>query len=147
MFDSVSRTLTRPNDPPVDHGVGSANDDSMGHISAARSCSALYGEKLVNRRDETLGLISDVWADIPRGRLIYALVTVGGFMGLGERHFPIPWAAITYDADHHLFVLNADGLALEKAPNFDRAHWPDPIDLEWQVRVHRYYGVRPYWWE
>jgi hypothetical protein len=107
--------------------------------------STLTGDTVVNRDNETLGTISDIMLDVLRGRVAYAVMASGGFMGVGERLFALPWAALELDPQRHCFVLDVDRATLDKAPGFDRAHWPSEADLQWQQNVHRYYGTRPYW--
>lgn len=107
--------------------------------------STLTGDTVVNRDNETLGTISDIMLDVRRGRVAYAVMASGGFMGVGERLFALPWAALELDVERQCFVLDVDRAALDKAPGFDRAHWPSEADLQWQQSVHRYYGTRPYW--
>lgn len=83
--------------------------------------------------------------DVQRGSVAYAVMSCGGFLGLGDKLFAIPWSALTLDADRHCFVLDADKERFEKAPGFDKDRWPAMADGDWASRVHEYYGVRPYW--
>ena len=73
------------------------------------------------------------------------VVSFGGFLGLGEKFFAIPWSALTFDADRHHFILNIDRGVLEGAPGFDKSQWPPMADPAWASHLHAYYGYRPYW--
>ncbi len=107
--------------------------------------STLAGERVVSRSDQLLGSISEVIVDLRRGRIGYALLACGGFMGLGERLFVIPWTALRADARRNCFVLEADDTAFATAPSFDRDEWPSEPDLRWHQRLHEHYRARPYW--
>jgi hypothetical protein len=86
-----------------------------------------------------------VMLDVPSGRIAYGVLARGGVFGIGERLFAIPWDALTLDASRKCFVLDVDRDRLERAPGFDRDHWPAMADPHWAERVHRHYGVPPYW--
>jgi len=109
------------------------------------TASTLEGDKVVNRQGEDLGEIDEIMIDVPRGRIAYAVMSSGGFLGMGEKLFAIPWSALTLDTDNKCFVLDVDKQRLENAPGFDKDHWPSTADQEFANRVHSYYGARPYW--
>ena len=109
------------------------------------AADTLEGDKVVNRKGEDLGTIEDIMIDVQRGRVAYAVMSCGGFLGLGDKLFAIPWSALTLDANRHCFVLDADRQRFEKAPGFDKDHWPSMADNSWATQVHDFYGVRPYW--
>jgi len=109
------------------------------------AADTLEGDKVVNARGEDLGTIEDIMIDVQRGRVAYAVMSCGGFAGLGEKLFAIPWNALTLDANRHCFVLDADRERFDKAPGFDKHHWPSMADDSWATQVHEFYGVRPYW--
>lgn len=106
---------------------------------------ALLGHPVVNPKGFTLGRIEHIVLDIQRARIAYAVLTFGGFLGLGEKYFAIPWNALTFDADHHRFILAVDRGVLESAPGFDRGQWPTMADPVWASQLHAYYGYPPYW--
>ena len=106
---------------------------------------ALRGDQVVNPKGYTLGRIEHIVLDVRRGRIAYAVLTFGGFLGLGEKLFAIPWNALTFDADRHRFILNIERGVLEGAPGFDKTHWPAMADPQWALHLHAYYGYPPYW--
>ena len=83
--------------------------------------------------------------DVPRGRIAYAVMSSGGFLGMGDKLFAIPWSALTLDTDNKCFVLDVDKQRLQDAPGFDKDNWPSTADPDFDSRVHSYYGARPYW--
>lgn len=109
------------------------------------AADTLEGDKVVNARGEDLGTIEDIMIDVQRGRVAYAVMKCGGFLGMGDKLFAIPWDALTLDANRHCFVLDADRERFQKAPGFDKQHWPSMADNSWATQVHDFYGVRPYW--
>ena len=109
------------------------------------AADTLEGDKVVNPKGEDLGTIEDIMIDVQRGHVAYAVMSCGGFLGTGDKLFAIPWNALTLDADRHCFVLDADRERFERAPGFDKDHWPSMASNEWGAQVHEFYGVRPYW--
>jgi sporulation protein YlmC with PRC-barrel domain len=108
--------------------------------------ASLAGIAVVTRGGESIGTLTDLLLDAPRGRIAYAVVAQGGFMGLGERMQPIPWRALALDGAHgHGLVLNATRTVFESAPGFDKAHWPEQPDPAWHHALHRHYRCPPYW--
>jgi sporulation protein YlmC with PRC-barrel domain len=109
------------------------------------AADTLEGDRVVNRRNEDLGTIQDIMIDVQRGCVAYAVMSCGGFLGMGDKLFAVPWNALTLDADRKCFVLDADRERFQNAPGFDKDHWPSMADSSWASQVHDYYGVRPYW--
>lgn len=109
------------------------------------TANALFGDKVVNPRNETLGTVTELLLDAPRGRIVYAVIAHGGFMGVDQQFFAIPWSALVWDEANRRLVLDADRATLAGAPRFDRERWPRELDADWHRAVHRHYGARPYW--
>lgn len=109
------------------------------------SADTLTGDKVVNRQKENLGTIEHLMIDVENGRVAYAVLSFGGFLGMGDKLFAIPWSALTIDTGEKQFVLDLDKQTLERAPGFDKADWPDMADRAWGATVATYYGAKPYW--
>lgn len=109
-----------------------------------KSVSFLSGTTVINKEGEHLGKVEDFMVDLTTGRILYAVLSFGGFMGIGNKLFAIPINAMTLDVDNQSILLDVDKERLEKAPGFDRDNWPDMAGPEWGSTVHSYYGVRPY---
>lgn len=107
--------------------------------------SKMCGNKVINQQNETLGQIDEIVIDVPRGRIAYAAMSSGGFLGLGERLFAVPWTALRYDAGRECFVMDARKDVFENAPGFDKNSWPTQTPPDWDDQVHRHYGVPLYW--
>jgi sporulation protein YlmC with PRC-barrel domain len=109
------------------------------------SASTLEGDTVRNSSGEDLGKIDEIMIDIPTGRIAYAVLSFGGFLGMGDRLFAIPWSVLKVDEDNKCFLLNVDKAILEKAPGFDKSNWPDMSDTTWGSEVFSYYHAQPYW--
>lgn len=109
------------------------------------SASTLKGDKVVNARDEDLGKVDEIMIDVSSGRVAYAVLSFGGFLGMGDKLFAIPWSRLKVDEARKCFILDVDKATLEKAPGFDKSNWPDMADTTWGNQIYSYYGTRPYW--
>ena len=105
----------------------------------------LNGDSVVNSAGEDLGKIEAIMLDVTAGRIAYAVLSFGGFLGMGSKLFAIPWSALTLDADEKRFILDVAKERLENAPGFDKDHWPSMADSTWARDIHAYYNVSPYW--
>jgi sporulation protein YlmC with PRC-barrel domain len=137
-FGSVS-----DRDPIV--GGGNAYWDNDGPGPRIMAADTLEGDKVVNAAGEDLGEITDIMIDVPSGRVAYAVLSFGGFLGMGDKLFAIPWQALQLDPENKCFILDVDRERLRSAPGFDKDHWPSMADQRWATDIHSYYGSRPYW--
>ena len=109
------------------------------------AADTLEGNDVKNREGESLGEIEHIMLDVLTGRVAYAVMSFGGFLGVGEKLFAIPWSALTLDTVDKCFVLNVDKERLKTAPGFDKDHWPSMAAEKWARDVHAFYKSRPYW--
>lgn len=105
--------------------------------------TSLCTRTVVDNVGEVLGSVADLLLDLERGCIAYVIVATGGFLGVGERLFALPWAALR--ADGAQLELQARRRDLEDAPVFDRKPWAQSPAASWHQRVHDYYRARPYW--
>lgn len=105
----------------------------------------LEARKLHSPSGEALGSIEDIVIDPTTGRIVYAVVELGGFLGIGERYFPVPWPLVKASPDGQDLVLDIAADRMRGAPQFTRSNRPDMTDPQWATAVHAYYGVPPYW--
>ena len=89
-----------------------------------------------------IGTIKRLMLDKRHGTVAYAVMSFGGFMGLGHNHYPIPWGALTYDKSLGGFRTNITEQQLKDAPEFSDDSWQDRY---WEARTHRHYGASEYW--
>nr|WP_222527816.1 PRC-barrel domain-containing protein [Azospirillum sp. 412522] len=123
-------------------GEATALQDSIAHPRAL-AADDLENAKLRSPDGKDLGSISELIIDPGTGRVAYAVVELGGFLGIGEADFAVPWALFTPSGDG--YVLNVPKDKLTNAPRFDDKNRPNMNDRQWAMAVHTYYGVAPYW--
>lgn len=117
--------------PDMRHGPG---PELMG-------ASTLIGNRVCNRKEEELGDIKEIMLDTRSGRVSYAVLSFGGFLGMGDKLFAVPWNALILDTEHERFVLNVEKDRLKEAPGFDKDKWPNMSDPSWTKKIHAYYGI------
>ena len=105
--------------------------------------NTLTGNDVYNKQDEDLGDIIEIMLDIRSGRVAYAVLSFGTFLGMGGKLFAVPWEALQLDTKNKRFVLDVDKERLKAAPGFDRDEWPDMANPGWSQGIHEYYGTRP----
>lgn len=109
------------------------------------SASTLIGDNVRNDRGEDLGKLEEIMLDLDSGCVAYAVLSFGGFLGLGDKLFAIPWDALIVDTDNEEIVLDVPQEKLENAPGFDKDNWPGSGDREYLIEVYAYYDYEPYW--
>ncbi len=101
--------------------------------------NTLIGNDVYSRDDEDLGDIKEIMLDTATGEVRYAVLSYGGFLGMGEKLFAVPWEALSLDTENKRFILDADSSTLESAPGFDKNNWPNMADQSWADTLHSYY--------
>jgi sporulation protein YlmC with PRC-barrel domain len=108
---------------------------------------SVIGSTVVNANYEDLGTIEDLVLDAGAGRIAYAVLSFGGFLGVGDKYFAVPWYAFQFHLAEKRIVLNVDKKLLENAPGFDKTDWPNMADSTWGTSIYKHYGLAPYWEE
>lgn len=114
-------------------------------MNSVLSASTIAGDDVVNDAGENLGKIEEVMIDLDQGRIAYAVLSFGGFMGMGNKLFALPWDALAIDRENKRVVLNVPRDVLEASEGFDKSNWPDMADPAFRERTYAHYGARPYW--
>jgi hypothetical protein len=118
-----------------------ATDETVDLISADK----VEGTAVYDRQGEKLGSIYGLMIDKHSGRVIYAVMSFEGFLGIGDRYHPLPWSVLTYDPAQGGYVVDLGRDLLESAPSYGASEMPDWADPTWGRSVHDYYGARAYW--
>jgi sporulation protein YlmC with PRC-barrel domain len=105
----------------------------------------VVGRKVINRQGENLGKVEEVMVDAIPGRVAYAVLSFGGFLGVGDKLFAVPWQALDWNPEYEGFVIDADKRFLENASGFDKNNWPDMSDTTLRTKIYSYYKAEPYW--
>jgi sporulation protein YlmC with PRC-barrel domain len=117
------------------------------HLRGTPRCKAsqLIGCPITNSKNENLGEIQDIVLDGSNHRIAYAVVAFGGFLGMGEKYFAMPWRVIEVDqrgtGDKPRATLGLDQATLKTAPGFDKSKWPDMANAGWDKQVDDYYRL------
>jgi len=109
------------------------------------SAGTLAGDRVRNAAGEDLGKVEEIMIDLASGRVAYVVLSFGGFLGIGDKLFAVPWRALRIDEGEHQFILDVDKKTLENAPGFNKDNWPDMADPSFGAAIHEHYGRTPYW--
>lgn len=124
------------------------SEGSTRYAFRIQKASDLIGKSVENNRGEKLGEVQDLAIDPDRnGRVVYAVLSFGGFLGMGDKWFAIPMGALTLPDHARHFVLAVEKDRLKTAAGFDKERWPKMADTTWATGIHEFYGQRPYWVE
>ena len=116
---------------------------SAGPGPALMGADTLIGDSVVNGVEEDLGDIKEIMLDMNTGQVAYVVLAFGGFLGMHEKLFAVPWQALHLDTVNHRFVLNVEKERLKTAPGFNKDAWPDMSDVNWADQIHTFYGTDP----
>ena len=100
------------------------------------------GTRVYNRAGERLGTIQNFMVDKRTGKVDYAVMEFGGFLGIGTDYYPLPWDKLDYETSQGGYVVDIDKAKLEGAPRYER-DVPPAFDDDYGRQVHGYWGV-PY---
>ena len=106
------------------------------------SSEAVEGTEVYGIGNQAIGEVDHLMIEKVSGRVVYAVISFGGFLGLAHSHYPIPWSALTYDTTLGGFRTGIREEQLKDAPAFSDDSW---TDRDWETRTHRHYGAPPYW--
>ena len=109
--------------------------DTSGRLIAA---DKVEGTTVYNPAGEKLGSVEDIMLDKMSGKVCYAVLSFGGFLGMGTKQYPLPWEKLTYDTEMGGFVVDIDKAALEHAPVYTEGSMQA---ADWRA-VDAHYGAR-----
>ncbi len=116
---------TRMNDSTRNEADTRFRDVSGDETNSLIAASKVEGTSVYNRQGESLGSIYDVMINKRSGKVSYAIMSFGGFLGMGESYHPLPWSALTYDEAQGGYVVDIDKDRLEGAPHYSMNDTPD----------------------
>ena len=106
------------------------------YIQATR----VTGTPVYNHQGEKLGQIEDIVLTKVEGQAVYAVLSFGGFLGMGHEHYPLPWSILTFDTERGGYVVNLSREHLEGAPRHAAGDTQELGDPAWHTRVTDYYS-------
>ncbi len=104
----------------------------------------IQGTSVFNTALEKLGTVEDIMLDKACGRIAYAVLSFGGFLGIGDHHYPLPWGKLVYNDELGGYIVDIDRETLEGAPSYSdpaKASWNDKA---WSADVDAHYGMPPF---
>lgn len=113
--------------------------------TAPLKASSMIGTSVVNPGGDNLGDVKEVVIDPRSGKVAYAVVSFGGFLGMGEKLFAVPFSALQFNPEENEYLLDVPKDRLKMAPGFDPEHWPAMSDEKWNREVYKFYDRSPYW--
>lgn len=124
--------------------VESAQEANKEMLQVSRA-SKIIGANVKNPKGDNLGGIKDLVLDPVSGHVVYAVVSFGGVLGLGNKLFAVPWSVLHWTSNKEYYVLDLDKDTLKNAPGFDKKHWPDSSN-KWDLQrdeINQFYHVAP----
>ncbi|EMI21220.1 PRC-barrel domain-containing protein [Rhodopirellula maiorica SM1] len=155
-FDVASAQDTRNQERDVSRARDRANVGQLDEKTRGTTIrvSQLIGYNIQNSQGESVGEIKDIVLDSRTGKVRYAAVTYGGFLGMGDKLFAVPFEAFRVqvdpdelddrddiDSDDYVLVLNVTQEQLEGQQGFDEDNWPNMADRAWARDLDKRYGV------
>jgi sporulation protein YlmC with PRC-barrel domain len=107
--------------------------------------SDFIGKGVKNPDGEDLGKVDDIVIDPDNWRITYGVLSFGGFLGIGDDLFALPWSSLELKGNAEVFTLNIDKERLQKAEGFDKDNWPNMADERWATGIYKYFEQEPYW--
>lgn len=107
------------------------------HLSA----TSLTGTSVTNANNDDLGKVEDLMINTTTGAVEYAIVSFGGFLGMGDKLFAVPLQVLKVDTNDEKLILSETKERLKDAPGFDKDNWPDHADGKWCSSVRSFYRV------
>lgn len=146
LLVSVAAGLLYAQEPSRKADAKPATQESHARGAARCKASQLIGCAITNTKNESLGSLEDVVLDSENHCIAYGVVAFGGFLGMGEKYFALPWRLIEIgqrgEGDALRATLGLDQATLKAAPGFDKGHWPDMANPAWAKQVDDYYAAR-----
>ena len=139
---TARRRSTTETDRSVNGPRGSGTTDGQFSPVAA---SDVLGKNVKNEEGKSLGEIDDLMIETDNGHIVYAALQFGGFAGVGDKLFAVPFQHLRPLDKDRPFVIDVDKERLENAPGFDQDAWPTENRPEWIAGVYTFYGEAPTW--
>jgi PRC-barrel domain len=116
---------------------GVATDETNRLIASDK----VEGTAVYNRQGEHLGKVYNLMLDKYTGKVEYAVMSFGGFLGIGDSYHPLPWHVLTYDTGQGGYVVDLDRRRLEGAPSYTTGAEPNWSDQTYRRSIDDYYGT------
>jgi hypothetical protein len=119
--------------------------ENLSESNSLIGADKVQGTPVYSAEGDHLGEIHEIMIDKLSGNVAYAVMSFGGFLGMGEKYHPLPWSALDYETDAGGYVVNLSREQLEGGPSYEREATPRWGDRDYETKLHDYYGLPPYW--
>ena len=124
-------------------GMGTSAATATDETGDLIASDKVEGTAVYNRQGERMGTVKDFMVNKRSGQVAYAVMSFGGFLGIGESFHPLPWKVLAYDTGKGGYVVDLTRQQLEGAPAYTSSDLPDWSTPDYGRRVSGYYGM-PY---
>lgn len=111
----------------------------------SQKATIIIGTNVVTKDGQYLGHIKDMVVDPETSKVSYCVVAFGGFLGLGQKLFAIPFSALAYNIDEDEYVMNVPKHRMAAAAGFHANRWPAFADQQWSGQSSGFFNTPPYW--
>src|ERR1700744_2049873 len=111
------------------------------------SSEKVTGSKVENTKGDNLGHIEEIMIDKISGRVGYAVLNYGSFLGMGGKLFALPWDVLKYDTRQEAYIVGIPEERLKNAPSYDAGSVPNWGDPQYDKEIHDYYGSGADWYQ
>ena len=119
--------------------------DTVRETSTLIAADKVQGTDVFNAGGDRVGSIHDLMIDKQSGQVAYAIMSFGGFLGIGNSYHPLPWSRLRYDTNLGGYIVDIKESELEDAPSYPVGTEPAWGDPDYERKLRDYYGVGPYW--
>lgn len=117
---------------------------ATGHTTAIRAGKAI-GTDVYDRTGTKLGEVKDIVLEKTSNNILFAVVSFGGVLGVGEKYHPVPWSELDYDPNRAGYVVSFTADRLKDAPADSIEALTKDDGRAFRDRAFEYYGTQPYW--
>ena len=128
--------------------ASSTNQNTRDALTGDETAELISSEKVeatavYDRKGDKIGTVHHLMINKYTGQVAYAVVSFGGFLGIGAEYHPIPWRLLDYNGEVGGYVVDLDREQLEKAPHFAENRQPDWSDRAYIARIDEYWMILP----
>lgn len=120
-------------------GVAFQTSTARADHTTPNKASEIIGMEVRNTENEKLGKVEDLIVNLGSGHVSYAILSMGGVLGIGDKLVVVPTDQFTYAVGEKKLTLNTSKEVLKNAPRFEKGKWPDLNDPQWDAEAHNYY--------
>jgi sporulation protein YlmC with PRC-barrel domain len=117
---------------------------ASGHTTAVRAGKAI-GTDVFDRTGKKIGEVKDIILEKTSNNILFAAVSFGGVLGMGEKYHPVPWSELDYDPQIGGYVVSFTAEQLRSAPADTLDALTRGDGLKFRDRAFSHYGTKPYW--